>query len=114
MAMRRAVGALSAAPHYLLVDGKDGPPGLACPIRTVVKGDALSLSIAAASIVAKVMRDRLMVRLHAVHPLYGFAVHKGYATAAHRAALRTHGPSPFHRLSFSSASRREADDETVG
>lgn len=114
LAMRRAVGALSAEPHYLLVDGKDGPPGLACPLRTVVKGDALSLSIAAASIVAKVMRDRLMVRLHAVHPLYGFAVHKGYATAAHRAALRTHGPSPFHRLSFSSASRREADDGTVG
>ncbi len=104
-AMRRAVGALAAAPHYLLVDGNDGPPGLACPVSTVVKGDALSLSIAAASIVAKVMRDRLMVRLHTVHPLYGFAVHKGYATAAHRAALRTHGPSPFHRLSFGSASR---------
>ncbi len=63
VAMRRAVGALSAAPHHLLIDGKDGPPACPCPIRMVIGGDALSLSIAAASIVAKVMRDRLMVRL---------------------------------------------------
>ncbi len=108
-AMRRAVGALSTRPHHALVDGKDAPTGLHCPIQMVIKGDALSLSIAAASIVAKVMRDRVMVRLHGVHPHYGFAVHKGYATAAHRAALRLHGPSPFHRLSFSSASFRETE-----
>ena len=111
VAMRRAVAALSAAPHHLLIDGKDGPPACPCPIRMVIGGDALSLSIAAASIVAKVMRDRLMVRLHAVHPDYGFATHKGYATAAHRAAIRLHGPSPFHRLSFSSASFRIVNAE---
>ena len=110
VAMRRAVAALSATPHHLLIDGKDSPPACPCPIRMVIGGDALSLSIAAASIVAKVMRDRLMVRLHGVHPDYGFATHKGYATAAHRAALRRHGPSPFHRLSFSSASLRVVND----
>ncbi len=110
--MRRAVAALATAPHHLLIDGKDGPSACPCPVRMVIGGDALSLSIAAASIVAKVMRDRLMVRLHAVHPDYGFAAHKGYATAAHRAALRRHGPSPFHRLSFSSASYRVVNAES--
>lgn len=99
-AMRRAVRALPLAPHHLLVDGRDIPPGLPCPARALVKGDSLSLSIAAASIVAKVTRDRLMVRLHASHPAYGFETHKGYPTAAHRAAIAAHGPTPYHRRSF--------------
>ena len=99
-AMGRAVRALSTGPDHLLVDGVDVPPGLPCPARALVKGDALCLSIAAASIVAKVTRDRLMVRLGAVHPAYGFDRHKGYPTAAHRAALLRHGPTPFHRMSF--------------
>nr|WP_309242802.1 ribonuclease HII [Lichenibacterium sp. 6Y81] len=104
-AMRRAVRALAVAPDHLLIDGRDVPPGLPCPARALVKGDALSLSIAAASIVAKVTRDRLMVRLDALHPGYGFRIHKGYPTAAHRAAIMRHGPTPFHRLSFGTVAR---------
>ena len=106
-AMRRAVRALRIAPDHLLIDGSDMPSGLPCPARALVKGDALSLSIAAASIVAKVTRDRLMTRLDALHPVYGFRIHKGYATAIHRAAILQHGPTSFHRLSFGSVARRE-------
>jgi ribonuclease HII len=69
-------------------------------VQTIVKGDAISLSIAAASIIAKVTRDRLMERLHEAWPLYGFADHMGYGTPAHMAALRAHGPCPYHRFSF--------------
>ncbi len=99
-AMRRAVRALSQGPTYLLVDGKDSPPAMACPVETIIKGDGQSASIAAASIVAKVTRDRLMVRLHEHHPHYGFASHKGYATPVHRRAIRTHGLSTLHRRAF--------------
>ncbi len=105
-AMRRAALALSLAPDHLLIDGRDVPPGLPCPARALVKGDALSLSIAAASVVAKVTRDRLMVRLGALHPAYGFEVHKGYPTRGHRSAILRHGPTPFHRLSFGVLARR--------
>ncbi len=108
-AMCRAVRALQLQPHHVLVDGRDVPPGLPCPARALVKGDALSLSIAAASIVAKVTRDRLMVRLDATHPAYGFRIHKGYPTATHRAAILTHGPTPFHRLSFGTVARLPDD-----
>ena len=99
-AMRRAVGALAQRPTYLLIDGNDPPSSLPCPADALVKGDALSVSIAAASIVAKVTRDRLMVRLHDQHPGYGFALHKGYATSAHREAIRRLGPSSSHRRTF--------------
>lgn len=105
LAMRRASRALPVAPDHLMIDGRDLPPGLPCPASALVGGDALSLSIAAASIVAKVVRDRLMVRLDGLHPGYGFAVHKGYPTAAHRAALERHGPSPVHRLTFGTVAR---------
>lgn len=101
LAMRRAVASLAVRPHHALVDGNDLPAALGAPGGTIVGGDATCLSIAAASIVAKVTRDRLMVRLDRVLPHYGFARHKGYATAAHRAALADHGPSPAHRASFS-------------
>jgi ribonuclease HII len=101
LAMRRALAALSVSPFYALVDGNDLPPGLRCAAETIVKGDAISVSIAAASIVVKVTRDRLMRRLHAHHPVYGFDEHVGYATRAHLAAIAAHGPSPFHRVSFS-------------
>ncbi len=104
-AMRRAVRALGIAPDHLLVDGRDLPPGLPCPARALVRGDALSLSIAAASIVAKVTRDRLMARLDLDHPAYGFRAHKGYPTAAHRDAILRYGPTPYHRLSFGSVAR---------
>ncbi|MBU3890592.1 ribonuclease HII [Methylosinus sp. KRF6] len=99
LTMARAVGALHVAPNYVLVDGRDLPK-LACPGEAIVKGDALSLSIAAASIIAKVARDRQMRRLAALYPHYGFETNAGYGTAEHLAALRIHGPTPFHRMSF--------------
>ncbi len=101
LAMGRALAALAVTPAHALVDGSDVPPALACPARAVVKGDATSLSIAAASILAKVSRDRLMRRLCARYPAYGFSQHKGYGTRRHRAALAEHGPCPAHRRSFS-------------
>ncbi|MGA2493687.1 MAG: ribonuclease HII [Roseiarcus sp.] len=100
LAMRRAVAALSVRPDYALIDGRDTPPGLLCPAQPIIGGDGLSLSIAAASIVAKVARDALMARLDAVHPGYGFARHAGYATREHAAALARLGPCPLHRRSF--------------
>ncbi|HEY8065531.1 MAG TPA: ribonuclease HII [Methylosinus sp.] len=99
LAMARAVAALHVAPGFVLVDGRD-LPALGCPGEAIVKGDALSLSIAAASIVAKVLRDRQMRRLAALYPHYGFETNAGYGTRAHLAALQAHGPTPFHRMSF--------------
>jgi ribonuclease HII len=99
-AMARAVGALALRPDFALVDGRDVPDGLCCQARALIGGDGLSLSIAAASIVAKVARDALMTRLHAHYPEYGFASHVGYATRAHIEALARCGPSPLHRRSF--------------
>jgi ribonuclease HII len=98
-AMSRAVSALAVAPRLVLIDGNRAPR-LACAARTVVKGDALCLSIAAASIIAKVTRDRLMVELGRAWPDYGFERHKGYGTPEHKAALDRHGPTPHHRRSF--------------
>jgi ribonuclease HII len=100
LAMRRAVEGLSLLPHLALVDGNRLPPGLPCAGRTQVKGDRLSLPVGAASIVAKVIRDRIMDGYHAEYPQYGFDHHKGYPTRAHRAALRKHGPCPIHRRTF--------------
>jgi len=99
LAMRRAVGALSLKPAHALVDGNYAFR-LPCPVRTVVKGDALSLSIAAASILAKTARDRMMAEMDGVYPGYGFAQHKGYGAAAHMEALSALGPSPIHRSSW--------------
>ncbi len=99
-AMRRALSGLALVPRHVLVDGNDLPPHLVCAGETLIKGDARSASIAAASIVAKVTRDRLMRRLCPLYPAYGFARHVGYATRAHLDAIAAHGPTPFHRLSF--------------
>ena len=99
-AMRQACAALAIAPSHALIDGRDVPAGLCCPATALIGGDGLSLSIAAASIVAKVTRDRLMARLDAECPHWGFARHMGYPTKAHREAIERHGASPFHRLSF--------------
>jgi ribonuclease HII len=99
-AMARAVSSLSRAPAFVLVDGSD-PPRLSCPCRTIVKGDAAALSIAAASIVAKVARDAMMRRLGLAYPDYGFETNVGYAAQRHLDALRIKGPTPAHRLSFS-------------
>jgi ribonuclease HII len=98
-AMIRAVQGLRVVPDFLLIDGPYRLP-LAIAQRGIVNGDRLSVSIAAASIVAKVYRDRLMCEQHRHYPVYGFDRHKGYATAEHLAALRCHGPCPLHRLSF--------------
>ena len=99
LAMRRAVAQLRVRPSHLLIDYFDLPEsGLPC--TALVKGDARSLSIAAASIVAKVARDRLMEDLDAQYPCYGFGAHKGYGTALHRRALARFGPTPIHRRSF--------------
>ncbi|PPR24378.1 MAG: Ribonuclease HII [Alphaproteobacteria bacterium MarineAlpha10_Bin3] len=99
LAMRRAVLALPAMPDLALVDGNRAPD-LACAVQTVVKGEARSYSIAAASVVAKVTRDRIMAALAAADPRYGWETNQGYGTAAHRAALDRHGVTPHHRRGF--------------
>lgn len=98
-AMSRAVAALPIAPEFVLIDG-DKSPALACPSETVISGDARSISIAAASVIAKVTRDRLMVEADLRWPGYGFAGHKGYLARVHQDALRTLGPCPIHRRCF--------------
>ena len=98
-AMRGAVAGLSLRPDLCLVDG-NRDPGLELPTRTVVKGDSSCACIAAASILAKVTRDRIMLELDRQYPGYGFAVHKGYGTKAHYAALDQYGVSPIHRKTF--------------
>ncbi|MFC6688879.1 ribonuclease HII [Jhaorihella thermophila] len=100
LAMERAVAALSPQPDFLLIDGNMIPRGLTLPARAVVKGDARSLSIAAASIVAKVWRDRIMVDLAQQFPGYGWETNAGYPSKAHRAALQNLGVTPHHRRSF--------------
>lgn len=99
LAMRRALDQLSVRPEIALIDGnRETDFGL--PVKTVVKGDSLSANIAAASILAKVTRDNLMVELAEKYPEYGFEIHKGYGTKAHYEALGTYGPCPIHRRSF--------------
>ena len=99
LAMRRAVEALRLPPHRVVVDG-NRVPVLKMPVAAVVKGDSLVPAISAASILAKVHRDRLCQVMHALHPQYGFDGHKGYPTPAHLAALQQHGACPEHRRSF--------------
>ncbi len=99
LAMARAVRALSVAPGFALVDGNDAP-ALPCRCDTIVDGDARSVSIAAASIIAKVTRDRMMVALHQEHPGYGWLTNKGYGTEQHLEALNRLGPCRHHRRSF--------------
>lgn len=103
--MSRAVAGLAPAAHEALVDGNKLPKDLPCPGRAIVGGDALEPAISAASILAKVTRDRLMVALDDVHPGYGFAIHKGYPTPAHLAALQRLGPCAQHRRSFAPVRR---------
>ena len=99
-AMRRAVLGLAVAADAALIDGRDVPAGLPLPADAVIGGDARSLSVAAASIIAKVTRDRLMARCEPVFAGYGLAAHKGYPTAAHREALTRLGPTRLHRKTF--------------
>jgi ribonuclease HII len=102
-AMAEAVAQISPQPDLALVDGHP-VRGLPCNSQNIIKGDAQSLSIAAASIIAKVTRDRLMLELDAQFPQYGFSRHKGYGTREHLAAIHRHGPSPHHRKTFRPAS----------
>ena len=99
LAMQRAVAALQKKPDYLLIDGNQ-LPSFEIPREALVEGDAKSVSIAAASILAKVTRDRMLEEFDAKYPAYGFRQHKGYATEQHLNALRDHGPCPIHRKSF--------------
>lgn len=113
LAMRRAVSRLNFAPALALVDGNRVPPDLGCRAQPLVKGDARSLSIAAASIIAKVIRDRAMNRLACRYPDYGWEQNAGYPTAAHRAALSERGPCAHHRASFA-AVRVAAEKRALG
>jgi len=98
-AMELAIENLSARPDYVIVDGIM-KIRTKCPLKTIVDGDSKCFSIAAASIIAKVTRDRIMIEYDAVYPQYGFARHKGYGTRLHKEALKNHGPSPIHRRSY--------------
>lgn len=98
-AMRAAAAQLTVTPALVLVDG-NADPGLPIQVKTIVKGDSLSASIAAASILAKVTRDRYMEQIACVYPQYGFEIHKGYGTKLHYEALRRYGPCALHRRSF--------------
>lgn len=99
LAMSRAVAGLGMNPHVALIDG-NRCPDLDCPAKAIVKGDQRVQAISAASIIAKVSRDRFMTQLHEQYPQYGFAGHKGYPTAKHRQAIIEHGVTPLHRRSF--------------
>lgn len=104
-AMATAVSQLTPAAQYLLIDGRIRLKTLATPQQPIIRGDGKSFSIAAASILAKVTRDRLMIELDVHYPQYGFARHKGYGTPQHLAALEQHGPCPLHRHSFAPIKR---------
>lgn len=107
--MARAVQALAPAAERVIVDGNRVPRGLPCPARAIVGGDATEQAIMAASILAKVARDRAMVALHQTYPDYGFDRHKGYSAPLHLAALLAHGPCPQHRRSFAPVARALPD-----
>jgi ribonuclease HII len=111
--MRRALAGLSPQPEYVLTDGFP-VRGLGVPALAMWKGDAVAACVAAASVVAKVTRDRLMRDLHARYPVYGFARHKGYATRSHMQALKTHGPCPEHRFSFANVGGLARDHQGPG
>ncbi|GLY67080.1 ribonuclease HII [Amycolatopsis taiwanensis] len=105
--MRRAVASLGACPGYVLTDGFR-VPGLPAPSMPVIKGDRAVACVAAASVLAKVTRDRIMTELHGEHPMYGFDVHKGYTTPEHGAALTEYGPSEVHRWSYANVATAAA------
>lgn len=109
LGMRLALEGVAHAAHIARVDGNHLPPSLPCPAEAWIGGDARDRSIMAASILAKVTRDRAMVALHEHHPQYGFDEHKGYSTPAHLAALQAHGPCPQHRRSFAPVQRAAQD-----
>ncbi|OIO06950.1 ribonuclease HII [Candidatus Falkowbacteria bacterium CG_4_9_14_3_um_filter_36_9] len=100
LAMKKAVGALKKKPDYLMVDGGLLIPNISLKQKAIISGDSLVFSIAAASIIAKVVRDKIMREMHIIYPNYGFDKHKGYGTAWHLQNLKKYGPCPIHRKSF--------------
>jgi len=100
LAMKNAIECLAVTPSAILIDGNKLPEGLMCPAYCIKQGDSASHTIAAASILAKVQRDVMMLELHKKYPMYGFGHHKGYGTVVHKTALREHGLCPQHRKSF--------------
>lgn len=113
LAMRRAIEHLLPSPDYLLIDAVT-LPGVQVPVRPVIKGDTLSISIAAASIVAKVTRDRLMTTYHEEFPVYDFRSHKGYGTVTHLERLARHGPCAIHRRTFAPVQRVLSSKDVLG
>ena len=111
--MRRALAGLSPQPQYVLTDGFP-VRGLGIPALAMWKGDEVAACVAAASVVAKVTRDRLMRDLHVRYPVYGFARHKGYSTPSHMRALNAHGPCPEHRRSFANVGGSARDRDLAG
>lgn len=112
LAMSRALASLTAPADYLLIDAVE-LPNLAIPSRSIIKGDTLSVSIAAASIVAKVMRDRMMAMYHRTYPVYNFLSHKGYGTVEHLQRLAQHGPCAIHRRSFAPVAQLLCGDDRM-
>ena len=114
LVMEKAVKAIDFQPDYLLIDGRRGLARFEIPQKAIVVGDRKSPSIAAASIIAKVTRDRIMLRYHLRYPHYGFAGHKGYGTRGHMEMIRKHGPCEIHRKSFTLPSSYRREAETAG
>jgi ribonuclease HII len=110
LAMKKALGALRQKPDYLILDGKFPIPNISTPQKPIISGDSLVFSIAAASIIAKVTRDRIMRQMHDIYPNYGFDVHKGYGTKLHMARLKEFGACPIHRKSFGPVKRRVTEN----
>jgi ribonuclease HII len=105
LAMKKAIGALRQKPDFVVLDGRFPIPNISLKQRVIVRGDESIFSIAAASIIAKVTRDRIMREMHQLYPQYGFAQHKGYGTRFHLKKLQEHGPCPIHRKSFNPVKR---------
>lgn len=114
LAMKRAVENLKVKPEYALVDGNQMPKNLPCGVQTVVKGDGKSMSVAAASIAAKVYRDKLMAELAVAYPYYGFEKNAGYGTALHIQGLKEHGATPEHRFSYRPVREIAAERQKIG
>ncbi len=105
LAMKKAIGALRQKPDFIVLDGRFPIPNISLKQKSVIRGDELIFSIAAASIIAKVTRDRIMREMHQLYPQYGFAQHKGYGTKLHLKTLQEYGPCPIHRKSFNPVKR---------
>ena len=106
LAMKKAIGALKQKPDFVMIDGKFKIPNCSYQQKAIISGDKLIFSIAAASIIAKVTRDRIMLKMHELYPKYGFDRHKGYGTKLHLENIKKYGPCPIHRMSFKPLSAR--------